>query len=154
MSDIALVWDNKNGVGDFAISQNDLAVDEGFETAVILSLYLDRRAEDNDVLPDQGKDRRGWWGDAFPIVEGDKIGSRLWLLAREKQMDTVMRRAEEYAKEALQWLVDDKAAESVTVKATAPTKGTILLDIQITRPGGTLIGFRFGYNWAAQEAAG
>ena len=43
-------------------------------------------------------------------------------------------RAEQYAVEALQYLVTKKIAASVTVRATRPSAGQIALDIRIARP--------------------
>ena len=105
---------------DWAIQRGDLAPDDGLETAVILSLFTDRRARPDDPLPD-GSDRRGWWADAYPRASAragqDPIGSRLWLLEREKDTREVVNRARDYAEEALQWLVDDGIAERIEVMA-------------------------------------
>lgn len=117
--DIALVWSNAAGAADAGIVANDLARDDGLQTAVLLSLFTDRAAEEGDVLPDEETDRRGWWGDEFADDAGDRIGSRLWLLARSKRTDDVLARAEEYARESLQWLIDDKVAERIEVTASA-----------------------------------
>lgn len=80
----------------------DLVAENTLRTAVILSLFLDRRADDDDVLPNGSNDRRGWWADTVaPMTEygiggglasGDRIGSRLWLLSREKQLAGVLDR--------------------------------------------------------------
>ncbi|MBR8316069.1 phage GP46 family protein [Burkholderia dolosa] len=87
--------------------------------AVEISLFTWRRAEPEDRLDDG--ERMGWWGDSFPDVAGDRIGSRLWLLRREVLTEGVLRRAEEYCREALQWMLDDEivTAMSVSVKRAA-----------------------------------
>lgn len=131
--------------GDWTLSGPALAADEGLETAVILSLFTDRLAEPDDRL--DGRDRRGWWGDSFPVIEGDRIGSRLWLLAREKQTASTLNRAREYAREALQWLVEDGVAAGVQVDAEYPRPGLLALIITITRPDGTTARFRFDNFW-------
>ncbi len=59
------------------------------------------------------------------------LGSRLWLLAREKQLPAVMRKAEAYARQALQWLIDDGIAASVSVTASSPQRGWLWLDILV-----------------------
>ncbi len=152
MSDLALVWDGANFAADLAIDANDLLTDDGLETAVMLSLFLDRRAEDADTLPDAVTDRRGWWGDEFPIADGDKIGSRLWLLSREKQTAAALTRAQEYAQEALAWLVEDKVAERVDVTADFPRPGVLGLSVIIYRPHVDPAKYRFNHIWAAQGA--
>ena len=45
--------------------------------AVINSLFSWRRAESDDILP--GTSRYGWWADTYDD-DGEKFGSRLWLL--------------------------------------------------------------------------
>lgn len=100
---------------DWAIQRGDLAPDDGLETAIILSLFTDRRALPDDPLPDGSDDRRGWWADAW--AEQGPVGSRLWLLEREKDTRDVVNRARDYAEEALQWLVDDGIAERIEVMA-------------------------------------
>lgn len=157
MSDIGLFWDDSQGAADFVVSGNDLETDDGLETAVFLSLFLDRRAEDSDELPAGQTDRRGWWADEFSTVEGDRIGSRLWLLARSKDVASVLPLAKQYAEEALQWLIDDLVAESLTATVTREVitgrDSALLMTIDIARPGKDKpTRFRWNYAWAAQQA--
>ncbi|OHD24772.1 MAG: hypothetical protein A2Y38_07780 [Spirochaetes bacterium GWB1_59_5] len=126
---------------DLHLAAGDLVGEQGLRTAVILSLFLDRRAEPDDEIPDGTGDLRGWWGDAYAETPGDRIGSRLWLLAREKQLPQVVRRAEEYAREALQWLLDDGIATAVEVEGGIAASGTLALRVRIVAPAGTLLDF-------------
>lgn len=119
---------------DFQLRGADLATDGGLETTVRLCLGTDARALPDDVLPDGSQDRRGWWGDAFAPVAGDRIGSRRWLLAREKQRDRVLRDLEAYDSAALDFLVEDGVAERVEVEASIPRPGWLLERIRIWRP--------------------
>ncbi len=117
--DLKILWDTTYFEGDlsFSIVDQDLEMDEGLATAVIISLFTDRRAEDDDILPDSNNmDRRGWWGDLVsPVVLGDQIGSRLWLLERSKTEQEVLLKTKEYAEESLQWMIDDMVAQKVEV---------------------------------------
>lgn len=83
--------------------------------AVLISLFSWRKSEVDDGV--KAPDRQGWWGDTFAVVPGDRIGSRLWLLQREKILPLTLQRAEAYAKEALQWMIDDRLVERITVNA-------------------------------------
>ena len=83
--------------------------------SVIISLFTWRRARRDDDLP--GDERMGWWGDAFLKTRNDKIGSRLWLLSRAKLTTVTLLQAQDYARESLQWLLDDKVANTVNVRA-------------------------------------
>lgn len=152
MSDLALRWSLTDWAADLAVEANDVVRDEGLTTAILLSLFTDRRAESGDVLPDAETARRGWWADAVPVVEGDRIGSRLWLLARAKQSAETLSRAKDYAAEALAWLIEDLIAERVEVTASFPRGGMLGLVIDIYRPGQeNPIRYRYDAIWAAME---
>lgn len=136
MSDLRLVYGEWGA--DCILRDGDLLREDGLETAVILSLLLDARARDDDALPDGSGDRRGWWADsAAPAADGDRTGSRLWLLSREKTLPEVLRRARDYAEEALAWLVEDGAAKNVSVHAAMPRRGLLALTVVITLPDGS-----------------
>lgn len=151
MGDIALYWSKENA-GDIATSEADLLTDDGLETALIMSLFTDRRVSVDEDLPASETDRRGWWGDVVPVVPGDIIGSRLWLLAREKQLADVITRAKEYAAEAVQWLIDDKVAQRVDVVAESTKPGQLDIQVTVYRPLGDAVQFKFDYAWQAQAA--
>ena len=145
MSDIAIAWADWGG--DVVLDGIDLASDSGLQTAVVLSLFLDRRARRGDQLPDGSGDRRGWWADAWPEAEADLVGSRLWLLAREKQTAEVAERAREYAEEALAWLIEDGVASAVRVETMWVRRGLLGVRVEIERPTGDVFEHRFGKLW-------
>lgn len=128
---------------DVLLEDGDLAADAGLESAIVLSLFLDRQAEADDVTDDN--DKRGWWADGID-GDDDRIGSRLWLLQREKTTTEVLRRAEEYAEEALEWLVEDGVAKSVSSTAERVGLGMLQLTVQIQRPDGR----RYQNAWEVQ----
>jgi len=134
-----------NGNCDWQILSPGLAEDSGLETAVIISLFSDRRAEEGDVPA--GSDHRGWWGDTYADSDGDRIGSRLWLLSREKQLPQALIKAEEYAMESLAWLVEDGIAGRVEVTAASIAAGILGLEIRIHRGDAPPSRYRFEYFW-------
>jgi phage gp46-like protein len=140
MSDVRTVF--RDWAGDWLISGPQLAEDDGLESAVVMSLFTDRLAEG-----DSGGPRRGWWGDTYADVPGDQIGSRLWLLAREKQLPAVLVRVEDYATEALQWLIDDGVAAAVDAQASFPGRGLLGVLITVSRRDGTRTALRFQWTW-------
>lgn len=148
MTDIALRLDPDTGIGDFILKDGALALDQGLETAVIISLFADARAAADDVLPQAGGDRRGWWGDAVATIDGDVTGSKLWLLERSKITADVPVRAQGYAAAALAWLTADRIAGSVAAVAEAQRPQTLALAVEITRPTGP-DRQRFDYVWGA-----
>ena len=148
MTDIALRWRQTHA--DFSIVANDLESDDGLETAVIISLFTDRRADRTDILPDTQISRRGWWGDLFNGDAQDRIGSKLWLLGREKQTEETRLRAIGYAQDALQWLVDDRVLDTFTVDGEWIDRGILGLTVTLDRPRTDTVEYRFNYSWDAQ----
>ncbi|HEY6037009.1 MAG TPA: phage GP46 family protein [Kofleriaceae bacterium] len=148
LSDLSLTWSNVTGSADLSKIDGDLAVDRDLETAVLLSLFLDRRAANDDVPPSgDDKDRRGWWGDQFLEVEGDRYGSRLWLLDRSVLNNETLLRAKQYATEALAWLVEDKVVASVDVTTTRRGADGLLLGVVLARPGKDAVAFQYARVW-------
>ncbi|MEO0649377.1 MAG: phage GP46 family protein [Planctomycetota bacterium] len=99
--------------GDVEVGQVDLQRDPGLGAAVLVSLFTDRRLPDEQRLPDPDADRRGVWFD----TPDDRWGSLLWTLQREKRLRSVLVRAEQYVREALEWLVEDGVCESIAADA-------------------------------------
>jgi phage gp46-like protein len=113
--------------------------------AAIISLFTWRRAEPDDVVDDA---KWGWWGDNVSAVDGDKIGSRLWLLAREKLTQDTMNRAVQYAQEALAWFVEDGVASRVTVTAQRIQVSGMGLTATIYRVNQQPLELRFSDVWS------
>ncbi|WP_230595820.1 phage GP46 family protein [Xanthomonas albilineans] len=105
--------------------------------AVLISLFTWRRANADDTLPDPRGFRMGWWGDTYPVVANDRIGSRLWLLARAKLTPNTVQRAQDYAEEALQWLIDDGVAARIAVRAERQGLSTLALQCTLFAADGT-----------------
>ncbi|MFC3716797.1 phage GP46 family protein [Luteimonas soli] len=137
---------------DWLLGGMQLAVDDGLETAITLSLFTDRLADAGDVLPAGSEHRRGWWGDSFAEFDGDLIGSRLWLLAREKQLPVVLQRARDYARESLRWLVDDGIARNVEADAQFVGLGVLALTVTVERAVAGPVRFRFEIFWGTENA--
>ena len=70
MSDLQTVYSGFLAGADLALDGLGLASDGGLGTAVLLSLFTDRQAALDDVLPAGATDRRGWWGDVVPLADG------------------------------------------------------------------------------------
>jgi len=132
------------------ISGADYLSDDGLETAVIISLFTDRRVPAAESPSDTGE-RRGWWGDLFPDVEGDQIGSKLWLSERSKMLNATLSKIETDASDSLQWMIDDSAAKDISVNASFVdgSNDTIAIEIEITRPDKDKDTFAF--HWNAQD---
>lgn len=152
MADIRVVWSPDAMVGDWLIDGNVLDATREIVTAVAVSLFTDRTALADDPLP-SGTDRRGWWGDheARDLYGGTPIGSRLWLISREKQTEATRVRAEDYCREALAWMTADKLATRVDVACAWFAPGRLGAEITVYRGAERSIEVRFEKLW--QEMA-
>jgi phage gp46-like protein len=131
---------------------NDVVSDPGLETAILISLFSDRRASAEDVIPDLLEDnRRGWWADA---LLNDKVGSKLWLLSREKTGQNLNAVIEEYVNDALKWMVTDGIAKKTTCTVTRVSANAYRILTKIERSTSNDITFTFYYNWLSQTIGG
>ena len=149
MSDIAFRWNSLTQSADIDLVAFDLLSEDGFETAIVISLETDRRASKDDILPGGSTDRRGWWGDAFAVVPGDEIGSKMWLLKGRKIDAEVMRLAKEYAQQALAWMIADGVAASIDVTIERADLDRLNRRIVVTKPDGT--SRQYDHAWSAYQ---
>jgi len=149
MADIELNWIAADFGADFRIESGDLSKDNELRSAVVLSLFSWRRANPDDRLPDDDSGRMGWWGDSYGTTADSKLGSRLWLLRREKLTQETITRAVEYCREALQWLIDDRVAQKVDVEAERNSIDRLDILVKITRANGQEINMRYANAWQA-----
>ena len=114
---IRLAYDPEINGGNLSRNADgSLLEDDGLATAVYVSLFTDARALPDDDVP-EGASRRGCWADAFDEDPSAVRGSRLWLLQNATLTAQNLRRAEAYANEALQWMVSERVARSVSTSA-------------------------------------
>ncbi len=76
-----------------------------------------------------------WWKDTT-------VGSRLHELKRSKDLSRVGKLAKQYAEQALQPLLDDGRAQSITITVEQPHNGWLNLQIDITDATGNPQVFR------------
>jgi phage gp46-like protein len=139
---------NAPGPADIRVTGAVLHRDPGFETANLISLGSDARAEEQDVLPQGFKSHSGFWGSA---VTGDEIGSKLWLLGRSVITEEVLRQAEQWVRESLQWKIDDGIDADIRVTATRGGENQINFIIREHRTLGDVVNQRYYINWEAQR---
>ena len=95
MSDLSIMW--KDGEGDVVSLDSALLTDDSLTNAIVISLFTDARVDN----------QRGWWGNDFNQNEERQVemGSRLWTLARSKQLADVLEDAQAYAEHGLLMMV-------------------------------------------------
>lgn len=159
MPDIRLI--QHGGLVDWSIdwvllSDGTLDDTQALATAVTVALGTNRLALPSDVLPDpDSTDRQGWWGDldAEEIWNGWPIGSRLWLLKRDKITDTASMygstttRVEQYIREAIQPFIDRQIASDMFVQAVQVGRERIDALVRLYRDGQVAVSLRYQVLW-------
>lgn len=149
MTDIRVIWDPAEGIGDWNMAGAFLETGHDLETSVLVSLLTWRVADPSSDLPQGVVDPQGWWADAFT---GDPIGSGLWELLRSKKSDETLRRAESYAKTALEWLIQDGVASAVLVEAEWQVRTRLAMLVTVVGPTGEAAG-RYSLAWSTLSDA-
>ena len=126
----------EGGIFDVKIGfDGDLETEDSFDTALIVSLFTDARANSADV-PDPSR-RRGWIGNEHtPEFE---MGGTLWVhLEQGRMTGSTMRKIEDAARGALQWLLDEDLITAITNVVVEGSIDRVTLNLTIERsPGRT-----------------
>lgn len=138
------------------LSNTDLRLDYGLKTAVLLSLFADRRWSDDApvALSHIEEDPRGWCGETIAFSKEElndhPWGSWLWLFRRAKFENTggssqivlgqtrlPLQYLEDHLNDCLSWMSAGEIAEKTAVNASVQaTQGItrLHLHVQIWRP--------------------
>lgn len=132
MSELALVA-AADGYGvDLKIEGNDIATSDGLFEAALISIFTDCAVEKDQAI---AGDFGGWLGNELAETPGENVGSKLWLLAREKMTQATLTTMQSYVEESLAWMVLDGLLSAV--KCTAEPNGNVaMLDVIMTMPSG------------------
>ncbi len=103
----------------------DFTQENGLETAIMMSLFLNERASADEVP--QPIKRGGYWGYE---VNGMTF-SKIWLISGRRTTEK-LNQIIEYAKASLQWLVDESYATDIECEAEFITDG-ISLTVTISK---------------------
>ncbi len=143
---------------DWALLGNGTLDDtESLATAVIVALGTDRLAQRTDILPDlDSTDRRGWWGDLDTelIWDGWPIGTRLWLIRRDKitsagaSQGSTLTRIDRYIREAIQPFIDRRIASRMDVTVERVGRERIQALIKLYRGPELAVDLRYQVLWA------
>ena len=110
-------------IAEWKTINGDLAEQNQLHSAVLIQLFTNKRIPDDVEPVSDFNDRGGWWGDYFAPFE---TGSLLWTLYRSVLKDETVALAEQYAREALQELVNQGAAARVEVTSQV-VEGAVIL---------------------------
>ena len=133
---------NKYGP-EIALIENDIETKEGLKSAVLISLFTNRTDE---------IDTSGFFTYFGNALEEDQIilGSRLWLLKREKITTELLIQAKDYCEESLEWLLDAGVANSVNAIVEKSGSNDITIKIEIEKPSLKRVNFQFDKIWQAE----
>ncbi len=101
---ISIGINSETNVLDFLPASDDKLT--WLNNAITISLFTDARADDDEELPDNTTDQRGYWGD-IDLENDESLGSKLWLLNRSKITTDTINTMHDYITESVQWLIDD-----------------------------------------------
>lgn len=146
--DTSTVWDSTANRGDWVLDGASLETGNDVTTALLISLFTDRMTDVDDIIPDGTTDPRGWWGD--DLVVGP-IGSRLWLLFREKQTKETLQRAYDYIVEAIQWMIDDKVVARFDINVSWVARGQMGAQITAFKQDGAIVPNTFTWAWQGND---
>lgn len=132
---------------DVYISQGDFVFDDGLENMVLISLF-------SDAYVDKSQSYNGKCGGFFAEnILGFNLGSKLWQLDRAKitRKDTLVLAAQ-YAKEALDWMVDAGIYSKVETYAQKDTARTDSINLYIAayKPDTGIDQYKYNTQWVAQ----
>ena len=145
----AVLTEGQDGIWDINLNEDgDVETINAFDTYIKVALHTDIRAEASEVSIPQY--RRGWIGNEG--TPGFEMGSKLWLLFQAELTQDNVNRAEEYARQALQKMVDEGLAISVRVVGVMTSEG-IGLNIKIIRPD-SAVALRYFDLWEFTAAKG
>ena len=120
---VSVTCQGRDLLADMRLTATGLATGQTLETAVVTSLL---------TAP-------GWWANTY---ETDDWGCRLLELRRAHRITRTLRQAEDYARQALAWLIKDGVVASIAV--AAEWQGTRLaLSVVVTQPGQATTQFSF-----------
>ncbi len=127
---------NDSGSFTIGITNGDLTPEDGFDTAINLSLFSDARANEDQVTVPEN--RRGWMADLVSPVTDRLFGSLLWLLNQRRNNQDTLNQSINSAQLALNWFVDDGLAIQIEVSGEIIPRSGIRLTIIITSVSGNV----------------
>ena len=134
------------GKSELKMDDYDLSRTGGFENAILISLFTDKRITENEKSPNNKKG--GWFGDNINTIP---LGSKLWTLERSKNINDIRLKSQEYVKDSLQWLINNKSVKDIIVNSFIVNNNTLKLEIKIFKNDNNNEFFKYYYNWKEQS---
>ena len=154
MGDIRIVWDPTTGTGDINMLGAGLELGHDLETASLISMHTDARADPGDIVYDS--DPRGVWIDTYAALEdpaltaipNDRMGSKIWqAFARPRTQETLNWLRDEIVR-CHGWMITDGVASSVDTTPFFTGPGGIGAIVTIVANGKPNV---FNYAWQQES---
>lgn len=111
--DLKLTAD-ENGIYDIGIADNgDLEMIDGFDTALLMSIFCERRADASEVI--DPKLRRGDWSNELNDIEGHEVGSKFWLIDQARNNQDAFNIGLDALNDGFNWMLEDDLVKSVEI---------------------------------------
>lgn len=153
--DIAFVYMARSastlGPADMIVGTNDLIRDPGLESACIITIGTDARADNSDILPNKNSNRSGFWGSQ---LLGFQVGNKLWLLGRSNLTSATAATARQYLEEGFEWMIREGIASEIIISAWVALPSQLNFSVKIYKPSGSGVTFGFYLNWENQIMGG
>ena len=127
--------------GGSTVADISFAEGDPLTTAVLMSLFLNRRAYVSDEVDEFG----GWWGSQ--LGDQGECGSRLWTLKRGKHSEGIEDKVFNMASEALQWMIADGVCSDLTIEVYSPNNFTVAMNIRVFRDQKLIKELKFQNLW-------
>jgi len=138
-----LLFQSNDG-GEICIEGGLMKMSAGLRSAAYISLFGGNQADD-------GREGNidGWWGNLSETDPSRKIVSETqFLLNRLAPVSANLLRIQDAVENDLKWMVDVKAASSITAVASMPGRNRVNIKIAILALGEEIT-FEFSENWKA-----
>lgn len=139
---------NENGLFEIAKKGGDFDTVDGFETAILVSLFTNARRDESDIS--NPLNRGGWIGNWRTAKRPRELGGLCWTVEHERLTREVLNIARENAKNALAWMIDDGLCRNVEVMTEPQNQSKIQYNIAITSRDG--IKYDYIYLWDKTDA--
>ena len=115
---------------DISFDENgDILTDEFFDTAILMSLFCEKRANEREVR--EPERRRGWIGNES--TPGFEIGSKIWLYEQGRINKSTLNGIKTSAENGIQWMLDEEVLSSFEASTSLNENTNIILEIQFFR---------------------
>lgn len=119
------------GYYDISFTNGDFTKLGGFDTALQISLMVERRASESEMKAPER--RRGWCGNEANGFDDFEYGSKLWLLEQARATQTTLNNAKTYTQDALQWLIDDGHLDLIRVDTEYNDNMALIINVEFVR---------------------